>query len=128
MGARLAPETGPIPKGRQKRPRKRDKAHLVSLHDLPRLITGSMPVQAAHLRSACRELGKRETGMAEKPDDIYVVPLCPEKHREQHSMNEIEFWKMHGFEWREVITIAMALHVNNDNLEVCQRIIQEARR
>jgi len=126
--ARIAPlPSGPLFKGQQKRPRKRSKDNLVAIHDLPCILTGERPVEAAHLRSACRELGKRETGMQEKPDDIYVVPLSPKKHREQHSMNEIEFWGKHGYQWCEVVALSQALYLNRDNLEACQNIIQGAR-
>jgi hypothetical protein len=113
---------------RIKRPRKRSKDNLVAIHELPCILTGLWPVEAAHLRSPCRELGKRETGMQEKPDDAYVVPLSPAKHREQHSMNEVEFWEKHGYQWWEVVALSQALYLNRDNLEVCQSIIQGARR
>ncbi len=128
--SRIAPLSGPIMKSprRIKRPRKHSKDNLVAIHDLPCILTGTWPVEAAHLRSPCRELGKRETGMQEKPDDAYVVPLSRAKHREQHSMNEVEFWKAHGFEWREVVSIAQALYQHRNDLTLCQEIIQEARR
>jgi phosphoribosylformimino-5-aminoimidazole carboxamide ribonucleotide (ProFAR) isomerase len=64
----------------------------------------------------------------EKPDDAYVVPLSPAKHQEQHSMNEIEFWKAHGFKWWEVVAIAQALYQHRNDLALCQEIIQEAKR
>lgn len=126
--ARIAPLSGPVMKGQHKRPRKRSKDNLVAIHELPCILTGTWPVEAAHLRSPCRELGKRETGMQEKPDDAYVVPLSPAKHREQHSMNEVEFWKAHGFEWRDIVAIAQALYQHRDNLEARQDIIEGARR
>jgi hypothetical protein len=31
--------------------------------------------------------------MQEKPSDKWTVPLCGRHHREQHTMNEMEFWK-----------------------------------
>jgi hypothetical protein len=36
--------------------------------------------------------------MAEKPSDKWALPLCNRHHREQHSMNELEFWKSHGID------------------------------
>jgi hypothetical protein len=57
--ARIAPLSGPILKGQRKRPRKHSEDNLVAIHDLPCILTGTWPVEAAHLRSPCRELGKR---------------------------------------------------------------------
>ena len=34
--------------------------------------------------------------MAEKPSDKWAVPLCNRHHREQHGMNEMDFWKCNG--------------------------------
>ncbi|SNZ21670.1 hypothetical protein [Cohaesibacter gelatinilyticus] len=128
MSSRIAPLPSPIMKGQRKRPRKCNKDNLVAIRELPCILTGVWPVEAAHLRSGCLGLGKRDTGMQEKPDDAYVVPLSPAKHREQHSMNEIEFWKAHGFEWRDIVAIAQALYQHRNDLEARHVIIQEARR
>ena len=34
--------------------------------------------------------------MAEKPDDCWTVPMCRACHGEQHSQNELEFWRLRG--------------------------------
>jgi hypothetical protein len=34
--------------------------------------------------------------MQEKASDCWVTPLCREHHAEQHSMNEMGFWKRYG--------------------------------
>ena len=34
------------------------------------------------------------TGMGERPDDRWCLPLCSKHHREQHRMNEGVFWKL----------------------------------
>jgi hypothetical protein len=36
--------------------------------------------------------------MAEKPHDKWAVPMCREHHLAQHSMNEMEFWQIHGMD------------------------------
>lgn len=41
---------------------------------------------------------KRPTGLGEKPDDKWAMPLCSEHHREQHSMGEREFWEGYGID------------------------------
>jgi len=49
---------------------------------------------------ACLAIGKRETGMAEKPGDQWSVGLCKYHHRigfrAQHKISEAEFWQDHG--------------------------------
>lgn len=81
---------------RQREPRERDDKHLVYIRSLPCCICGGIDTEAAHIRTSAPELGKRPSGMAEKPSDKWAVPLCNRHHREQHSMNEMEFWKCHG--------------------------------
>lgn len=77
-------------------PRKDVERHLAFVRMLPCIITGIQPhikvIEPAHVRYSSPFHGKRETGKAEKPHDWWVVPLCQEKHREQHSMDEREFW------------------------------------
>jgi hypothetical protein len=108
--------------GKRKRPREHDDGHLRFIRTLPCLITGTRPVEACHIRYADPRYGKRETGMSEKPSDKYVVPLSPEKHREQHSMNEREFWEKHRI---DPLAVATALWANTGDDEACEMILQE---
>ena len=79
---------------RQKQPRIRDEKHLQYIRSLPCCICGDdTTTEAAHIRSGSINHGKLSTGMAEKPNDSWCVPLCGKHHREQHTMNEMEFWK-----------------------------------
>ncbi len=81
---------------RQRQPRIKDNKHLKYISSLPCCICGRTDTQAAHIRTAALEHGKSHTGMAEKPSDKWTVPLCIKHHAEQHSMNEMDFWKCHG--------------------------------
>ena len=81
---------------RQRQPRIKDNKHLDYIRSLPCCICGGIDTEAAHIRTASLEHGKQHTGMAEKPSDKWVLPLCNRHHREQHSMNEMDFWKCHG--------------------------------
>jgi hypothetical protein len=83
---------------RQKEPRVRNEAHLRFIRSLPCCICGGIDTEAAHIRTASLEHGKRETGGSERPSDIWCLPLCNNHHREQHSMNEISFWSSHGID------------------------------
>lgn len=112
------------PVGKQKkRQRDNDPNHLAWIRTLPCCITGSMPVDPAHVRYADPIYGKRETGKGEKPDDKWVVPLCRAKHDEQHSMNERIFWARHGL---DPLRIAAALAMNPGDDEQAFIILREA--
>ena len=79
---------------RQRQPRERNAKHLEFIRSLPCCICGDdTTVEAAHIRTAALGYGKAHTGMAEKPGDAWALPLCNRHHREQHSMNEMMFWK-----------------------------------
>jgi len=78
---------------RQREPRIKDERHLNYVRLLPCCICGAINVDAAHIRTASLAHGKRGLGMQEKASDIWTVPLCRPHHDEQHSMNEMEFWK-----------------------------------
>ncbi len=112
--------TEPFPRFRQ--PRQTDKAYLSWLHLLPCVVTGKsgVGVEAAHVRYADEARGKRHTGKAEKPDDGWALPLWWEKHREQHAMNEREFWKMHG---KDPIEICLKLRSFYPDEEAARRFI-----
>lgn len=103
----VRPDTAFSMPGKQRRKREKNEAHLAHVRKLPCAICGQKPVEAAHIRMAAPEYGKRETGMAEKPDDCWTMPLCPHHHREQHGMNEEQFWQDYGM---DPIKIALALN------------------
>jgi hypothetical protein len=54
-------------------------------------------VHAAHLRAAAPQYGKRATGVSEKPDDCWALPLCADHHlfgeEAQHRSSELAFWR-----------------------------------
>lgn len=81
-----------------KNPVRKDKAYLKWLHELPCVISGRQGegVQSAHVRYGDRAYAKPQAGKAEKPDDIWCLPLWHELHAEQHSMNELVFWQSYG--------------------------------
>jgi hypothetical protein len=83
---------------RQRDPRQRDERHLAFIRTLPCCICGAINTEVAHLRVGSIEHGKRSTGMAEKPSDRWVLPLCNWHHRRQHSMPELKFWSEVGID------------------------------
>jgi hypothetical protein len=83
----------------QRQPRRRNQEYLGYIRTLPCAICGdTTSVEAAHLRIGSINDGKRYTGMAEKSSDKWAVPLCGRHHRQQHDMNEREFWASYGID------------------------------
>jgi hypothetical protein len=83
---------------RQREPRQRNEKHLRYVASLPCCICGRTDVQAAHIRTASLEHGKRGLGMQEKASDAWGTPLCVDHHAEQHTMAEMAFWKKYGID------------------------------
>lgn len=97
---------------RQRQPRIECPAFLAFVRLHPCCACGVPPrSQAAHIRMGCIEIGKRPTGIAEKPSDRYCTPLCAGCHLDnndsQHRVGEPEFWKRVG---RNPFEIAAALY------------------
>ncbi|QIO34348.1 DUF968 domain-containing protein [Bradyrhizobium sp. 1(2017)] len=83
----------------QRDPRQRDERYLAYIRTLPCCICGdNTSTEAAHLRVGLISAStpKRATGMGEKSSDKWALPLCSRHHREQHRMNELEFWASYG--------------------------------
>lgn len=109
----------------KKRQRQTVEAHLRFIRSLPCLVTGTRPVEAAHVRYADMRYGKRITGAGEKPDDHWVVPLSPDMHRDQHKHDERTWWASKGI---DPLMVALALWRASGDEDVCEQIIREARR
>jgi hypothetical protein len=110
---------------RFKNPRERNEKHLAFIRQLPCICCGNnIETEAAHIRFADRTVCKRPTGMAEKPDDAFVLPMCGRCHREQHTMNEREFWKRKGI---DAIKAALALWYWTGDVDACLVVIEATR-
>ncbi len=116
MSHRIAPQ----PVTRVKSPRKEQADHLAFIRQLPCVICGKVPSQAAHVRFADARYGK-QVGMQEKPDDKFTTPLCDVHHRSQHSIREIGFWEDIGIDPH---ALALALHSVSGDLERGRKIIE----
>src|SRR4051812_25323688 len=90
-----------------RRPRQHSEKHLKFIRSLPCCVCeNNIETEAAHVRFACEEIGKRYVGKGEKPDDKWTVPLCGNHHRMQSAWGERDFWKAAG---RDPIKIAQEL-------------------
>lgn len=84
---------------RQRDPRIKDKEYLAYIRQQPCCICGdNVSVEAAHLRVGSINDDKRDAGGGEKSSDKWALPLCGVHHREQHRMNEREFWASWGID------------------------------
>lgn len=94
---------------------KSHKAFVASLPCVACLHDGVLnhQVEVAHLRSPSAMHEKPLTGMQIKPDDKWVLPLCPHHHRDQHSMNELKFWRGYGIDPFSLATLLHDLSGNN---------------
>lgn len=110
--------------GPRRRVREHNEAHLAFIRRLPCLACGcSSMIQAAHVRFGDPRLGKRRTGMQEKPDDKYTVPLCGDDHADQHAHNEQAWWREKGI---DPVRVAQSLWTETGNDDAGQSIIRYA--
>ena len=102
--------------------RQHDEPHLHFIRLLPCLICGDDTcTEAAHIRYGDRTAGKRQTGLGERPDDCFTLPLCSVHHRAQHTENEKRWWTDLGI---DPIRIALSLWRVSGNCERGVEIIK----
>jgi hypothetical protein len=94
--------------------------HLAFVRQLPCVVCqNDISTEAAHIRMKDGEIRKPITGIAIKPDDCYVVPLCSSCHRRQHDMSEAEFW---ADAMIDPVKIALAIYAHSGDFERCEQI------
>ena len=119
MTHRIAP---PILDLQKEGKRQRDKKHMGFIAQLPCVICGHEPVECAHVRFADAKWNKPITGLGQKPNDRWCVPLCHKCHRTgtdaQHRTNEREWWASKGI---DVLWLCDALWRNTGDFSVVKR-------
>lgn len=103
----------------------KDDGHLAFIRTLPSVISGEYGCEACHVRYGDPRYRKKHTGLAQKPDDSWTIPLTPDEHRSQHSANEAEWWQERGI---DPLWLCLQLYAATGNREAALRIISEARR
>jgi hypothetical protein len=110
---------------RQRRPRIELPRHLAFIRELPSLVAVPGPVEAAHIRYAELRYGKEHTGMGEKPDDFWVVPLAHDAHMAQHHAgDERAWWEAQGI---DPCLVASLLYSHSGREEEARMVISMAR-
>lgn len=112
------------PSGRETA-RIKDERHLAWIRTLPSVISGVYGCEACHIRYGDPGYNKPRTGKGRKPDDAWTVPMTPDEHREQHSMNEHLFWLRQGI---DPVAIARELYRVSGDTEAALSIIKNARK
>ncbi|ALN73565.1 hypothetical protein [Aureimonas sp. AU20] len=103
-----------------------DKDHLAFIRTLPSVVSFQTGVEACHIRFGEPLHRKPKTAGGRKPDDWHVLPLTPEEHREQHSMNERHWWTRQGF--TDPVGVALKLYEVTGQFNEAIEIIRAARR
>lgn len=103
----------------------KDEAHLAFIRKLPSVVSGNYPCEACHIRAGSAAWNKKRTGKAQRPSDPWCLPLTPQEHREQHSMNEMDFWRLHGI---DPFAIAARLYEATGDVDAGRRIVFDARK
>lgn len=112
-----------------RRPRVHLPLHLQFVRSLECLFTGdNTSVEAAHIRYGDLRFGKKQSGIGEKSDDMWVLPLCGLVHQHgkkaQHSSGERQWWEERKV---DATLYAAAIFMNSGDAETCTRILHHAR-
>lgn len=106
----------------RRRDRQRDERHLEFVRSLFCVsCRDDTSVEAAHLRAASIMYAKRQTGMGEKPDDRWTLPLCSRCHRLQHKGHELGFWNTRGI---NPFALCLVLHSISGDHEQASQVLR----
>ncbi len=107
---------------RQRLPRAENAEHLRFIRSLPCIVChDNTSTQAAHIRFGDYKAGKRHSGLGEKPDDRFTLPMCSFCHGMQHREGEHPYWNVRSR--IDPIKAAMALWLVSGDHEAGERII-----
>ena len=101
-----------------------DPVHLAFIRRLPSAVSGLYGCEACHIRTGSAIHKKKHTGLGQKADDSFTLPLLPDEHKAQHAGNEMEFWRSHGIDPFE---LAIKLYENTGDATKCIEILRTAR-
>jgi hypothetical protein len=101
-----------------------DKPYLEWIRSLPCVITGTYPVEAAHISFAEPKYGKLGRGKGTKEDDKWAIPMAHASHMRSHDLGERRYWEMIGI---DPCIIAMALYAAYPDEEKARLILEHSR-
>lgn len=123
MASRIAPR--PIQAVTKHAPVK-SPSYLAFIRQLPCVVTGRRPAQAAHVSYQAEHYGARGRGKSQKVSDRFALPLCEEEHRIQHTMNERAYWEKRGIDPHIVCLVLWGLYHErgSDGLDLAEKAIR----
>lgn len=101
-----------------------DDRHLAFIRLLPSAVSGQQPCEACHIRAGSAVHRKKHTGGQQKPDDFWTLPLTAAEHKDQHSGDELSFWRRHEIDPFE---LALKLYDVSGDIEAGRLILSRAR-
>lgn len=104
---------------------RKDQGYLAWLHSVPCIVTGTLPVEAAHLSTANPKYGHMGRGKGQKSADRWALPLSPEEHRMQHRMNERAYWDILSIDPWLTALVLHGLYLDGVSPEDAYRIIRQ---
>jgi hypothetical protein len=87
------------------------------------VVTGGGPlscaggIEFAHVRAGLPE--GELAGMAQKPSDVFAVPMCSAHHSEQHRIGERSFERLYGV---SLLKTALALARVSPDLKIREKV------
>jgi hypothetical protein len=108
----------------QRRPRKHDTKHLQFVRQLPCIICGSSPSDAAHIKMGDARVSKPiSSNIGMKADDRFTLPMCRRHHERSHQVPEREFWEYYHL---DPVLLALALFSISGDEQEGDRLINNA--
>jgi hypothetical protein len=100
--------------------------HAEFIRNLPCCICGNnIETQWAHVRFADARAAKPITGIGNRADSVWTLPMCNRHHEEQHKRgDERAFWREHGID--PIFTVLALWRVSGDHEAGC-KILANAR-
>lgn len=104
---------------------RKDQSYLIWLRKCPCIVTGTLPVEAAHLSTANPKYGHMGRGKGQKAHDRWALALSPEEHRLQHQWGESEYWREVGINPYLTALVLHGLYLDGVSPEDAYRIIRQ---
>jgi len=73
---------------------RKDQSYLAWVRQIPCIVTGVLPVEAAHLSTANPKYGHMGRGKGQKAHDRWALPLSRTEHQYQHHIGEDVYWNV----------------------------------
>lgn len=120
MASRVPPK--PV---RQKHAPIQNYSHEQFVRSLGCVVCGDITsTEVAHVSYMDLRYGKFGRGKSQKEESVWVIPLCGQHHRLQHSIGERKFWSNVGI---DPVRVAAALYIRTQDIEAAQTILAHAR-